>query len=839
MGLFGNNKKGKHADNSDNIPNGTSGLKDPSFIHTAPYALTADEVLSSGNNAPKNKPVNISMVGGTSPLEALKNKVKTNATPTNEKKIEAPVVAVPKNKIETKKEYDGKTLLDKCMPFINEGGGTVVEDKPAYTLESIESIINSSEMKAAKLLEQLKNIGSVTYDSLKKEEKNPEIKVEEKPVASKIFIEEDDQKATEHTIKIRTISDIDMDDTADNKDGLDKTRTFTAVSTDSDFEDVTSGTRIIDLTNEMFEAEQPKASTLLVDPFTLEDDGFKVDDDYTCFSDAKRIATKIISKVKGARIRAILTFILALIMTSPILPVIHDKLYVNQSFFGIISTAIFAVICLVNYDAFTALPSLFKRQHVVEGATGLLGLFTIIYSIIAISSEKNPYNVLMFVTVNIFLKCIAVALRESTTLRNFRIIASRNPKFALEFLGDRQITFAMAKNSVEGEVLVGIDSPCINVLDFIKNTEVDRVSNRNFSLFTLIATVICAALGVFYGVYTETLHGFFMAFTVFAALAFAPTLLFTDILPLYSAARRLNKKGAMITGGTAAKKIELANAVTVRSRDIFPAGTITLYNIQALDSNRMDETLLMAAALTKQIGSPYEAIFADIAASSGGRVPEADSVKYEERLGISGWVGNRHVFIGNRTLLEAHGIKAPSFEIDKKILLNGYFPVYVASDEKPCALLMVKYNVKADIAYELQKLCGTGVTLLVDTCDPNITSEMICDYFGLYEESVYVMGGSGAQLYQNSSKMKDDISSYAAHKGKCEGFLTIFNCAAKIKKDISFLRVFHYIAWVASTAVYIYSSYLNGLSPIDSGMVYLYVLASGVVAFILHLFNKP
>ena len=378
-----------------------------------------------------------------------------------------------------------------------------------------------------------------------------------------------------------------------------------------------------------------------------------------------------------------------------------------------------------------------------------------------------------------------------------------------------------------------------NILDFMKNTEVDRYVNGNFSVFALVASIISLVLGVFYGVFTKSFNSFLMATTVFLGFAFSPTLLFVDILPLHSAGRRLNKLGAMITGSTAAKKIELANAVTVRSRDLFPDGTISLINMHILDSNKVYDTLVLAAALTKQIGSPFHSIFANIAKTSKKDIPIADSVKYEERLGISGWVGNKHVFIGNRTLLEAHGIKTPSFEIDKKILQNGYFPVYVASDEKPCALLVVKYNVKASIAYELQKLCASGVTLLVDTCDQNIISEMVCDYFGLYEESVYVMGSSGKQVYQKTSAPKYDISSYAAHKGKCEGFLSIFNCAAKIKRGITALRVFHIISWIIMTAVFIYSSYLNNISPITSGMAFVYIAISLVVSLIIHFFNKP
>ena len=114
MGLFEKNKNGKHADNSDYIPEGTSGLKDPSFIHTAPYALTPDEVLSRGRANPKKAPKNIAMQGGTSPLEALKNKVKTNAAPikVEEKSVKTETV-LPNHKVDIKKDDELVLLGDE------------------------------------------------------------------------------------------------------------------------------------------------------------------------------------------------------------------------------------------------------------------------------------------------------------------------------------------------------------------------------------------------------------------------------------------------------------------------------------------------------------------------------------------------------------------------------------------------------------------------------------------------------------------------------------------------------------------------------------------------------
>ncbi len=831
MGLFDKTKKGKHADNSDYITEQESGLKDPSFIHVSPHVLTPEEVLGS-NSKPKKATRNIPMQKGNSvsPLEALKNRVKSNAQPSTDTK---PLVAatqtdrvMPTERITVKKADDGKSLLDKCMPYIADGGGVKNADKPVYELDSIEDIINASENKAAELLKQLNSLSSVSYSSLSKSEPMPE----NTPATEKIEMHKEEKKE----VPIPTISDIDKTD-----DFEQKTVQFDAVNNTENYEDITSGTKIIDLSNEMFEKEQEQPPTLLVNPFLMENESFKVDDDYFSFSDAKRIGTSLINRLKSSRTRLLLTFIFELILAAPLIPTIHDMLYVNQMFFGIISSAVFAVICLINYDAFTAIISLFKKQFIPESVSGILGVFSLLYSLQSLISGKNPYYILLFVSFTFIFKTIAMFMRDSYIFGNFKVIASRNKKFALKFIDDRQITFAMAKNSVDGDVLVGIDAPCVNVHNFMRNTEIDKVTNNSFSVFVLISVIICSIIGIFYGIYTASLNGFLMSITVFSSLLLSPTILFTDILPLRSASKRLNRLGGMITGSTAAKKIELANAVTLRSCDLFPSGTISLANMKVLDPNKIDDTLLLAAAITKQIDSPYHAIFSEIAKSGEKEIPVADSVKYEERLGISGWVGNKHVFIGNRTLLEAHGIKTPSLEVDKKILRAGYFPVYVASDEKPCALLMVKYNVSETLAYEIQKLCASGVTLLVDTCDPNITKEMVCDYFGLYQETVFVMGSSGAQLYKNSSKAEDDISSYAAHKGSGEAFIAIFNAAAKIKRSTVWLRIAHIISGIIMAVIFIYSSYLNQVSPINSGSAYLYILISLALSFIIHLFNKP
>ena len=195
-------------------------------------------------------------------------------------------------------------------------------------------------------------------------------------------------------------------------------------------------------------------------------------------------------------------------------------------------------------------------------------------------------------------------------------------------------------------------------------------------ILSIVVGFACAAYfdGVLYGFYSAA------AIQCFAAL---PVIFMIDNLPLYSSAKRLSRMGAMIAGKTGAERIENANAAVFSADELFPSGTVQMHQLQILSDNSIDDTIIRAASLAEAMRSPLATIIKKIAGTGGNNVlPDSDTVKYEDRMGISGWVDNRLLFIGNRTLMEAHGIEVPSIELDRKILRQGLFPVYVATQDK-------------------------------------------------------------------------------------------------------------------------------------------------------------
>lgn len=822
--------------------------KMPHNFSGASHALTAEEVL--GGSSQYKKPQSIQMSGANSPvspLDALRRRVENNAgvrneetvtpEPSKEKETQTapslntkPVTVTPSFTLKAEDKSDDASLLEKCMPFIADGGG-IPEQKPAYTLESVDSIINLTEQKFAKLFDELEiDRSKISYDSLSSQNRNSKVSEDVKPETTKIEITEIPMQREEP--KVASISDIDADDS------LTRTVAFTALPGGQQFEDISSNTRTMSLSSEMFDKE-PESNKIENLPELEIDDDFVVEDDYKSPSDVKRVARSLFIKRRSAFIRVFLTCFLTFIMALALIPDLKVALLSTPSAFSITSVVFFAVISLVNFDMFLEIRSLFTPRKKPEALAGITSAALLLYSVVALATGTNPYDLLLTGCIFLCFKAVAMFMRINFVIGNFKIIANRKEKFAIKFIDDKQITFPMARNSIEGDVLVASSLKTTNVQDFIKNTISEKYLLGNVSKFAVAALSVSAVLGILFAIRYASFTDFFEFFAFSLLICFAPSVFFADVLPCRNAGKKLNALGAMITGGTAARKLDFANAVTVTSSQLFPNGTLSLHNIKILDENAIDATLIDAAALATAIDSPLKGIFESIAKTTPVDIPEADTIKYEEKMGISGWIKDRRIFIGNRTLLEAHGISTPSLEVDYKILRQGYFPIYLANSGKPCALLMVKYNVKRDIAYRMQELSASGVTFLIDSCDPNLTDEMVCDYFGLSHESVRVMGSLGCQLNSNETEYQEDFSSVAAYRGSLSALTQIFISANKVKKSIATLTLMHFILASAFLFYFAYSAIVGAVLPLGS----LTVLVGGISIFILsviiYLFGRP
>ncbi len=808
------------------------------------HALTPEEVLSS-------KLSNTERYDSTGALDALKKRMQKATA------------------------KDNRSLLEKCKPYIldERGNDASTEMAPAYTLESVDDILKSD---AEKVIDQLKQKYDITFDYLGKyiEQKStgnvskPNIEVEkeekeeeeEKKESAKIQKTETAETFGD-TIQISmpiknvqssvpfVISDIDntvsLPEKTDNDISSTSTITFTPVSSDSSSRPkivVTTNTRPIDLTGELESvgstSDIPQDNRVLLENNDFDD--FSPENEFKDVTQSKKLIRHFSILKRRSFLTSSFSVILTVLLCVMKLPFMSGLVLGKTVASMIVCTSITFLILLLNIDMFLSLAKTFSKKANSDVLASISSIFVLLYAVIGIINREIVLDILLIHSIVVSLRAISKFRKDSYMLSNLKQIAGDREKKAVRLISDPAVTFAMAKDSIEGDTLIAAPQKCRHIGDYIKYSTFGTFLNGKVPTIAILSVLISVIAGfTAFNYFDGAIYGFYAAAAV-QCFTTLPILFFIDNLPLYKASKKLNKIGCMIAGKHGAESIETANALVLNSTDLFPIGTVTLHQMKVLSENNLDETILRAASLTETLNSPLAPIFKRIAGESNiTSLPDSDTVKYEDRMGISGWVDNKLLFIGNRTLMETHGIAVPSLEVDHKILRSGYFPVYVASGDKVCALLMVQYDVSPTVANELRRLSKLGINLLVVNTDPNITNEMICDYLGLYSDSVMIMSTAGCHMYKSSATKEFSCSAPASFKGGAIALAKIMNCANRIRRSNTLLSVLYIISAILGIIIFAYASFSGSGSLIDSGTVLLYSLISTVISYILYLTQKP
>lgn len=814
---------------------------------------------ASMNNMPK-----------VSPLDALKSSVMRTATEIKKQEAEAPKKEekpAPEVKAENKKPFTAdmlftvekdepkeepkaaekaneketepaprrpkreSSLLAKCMPFIyDEEGINYAEEKPDYTLESVEDIITSAERRADERIARMYNLRATEIQNIGKEAE----KVEEKPqkavltsmetsikkpvrigdevsIAAKLFEETpvpeksetlfDDLTArrTDMVGKESVITVYSAQGGMDSQEGA-HTRAIPELNPETDgadrYEDILSHTRPVNV-EDISSSSTPKAQPAA--PVSFDDLEEEFEGDFKGAKDIKRVGSLLKGNAFIAKLRYYATLILSIF--AGVLLIDGIKTEFAPVTLTVIEMVLLGLALVINGNIFSAAADSFKGKGKIELPLCVAMIISVCYFVIGLILGDTPSGAALLPLVSLLSYTYLGYKNALCIFKNFKLIAARRPKTALTLLTDPAVTTPMARSMSAGDVIIAGQKQTDEVLDFIKNTTGRQALSGKAGIFTVVFMVVSAFIGLAVGVGGGTVTGGIFGAMVVLCLGSAPTLFMADMLPFISASSRLIDYRAAVCSEASAERITETGAVVVSSSDLFPRGTLKLYNMNPLSANELEETLVLATAVSKHIDSPVYHVFEKIL-TDDTVLPEADTVKYEEKLGVSGWVGDDHILIGNRSLMIAHGVRVPELEVDKKILRKGFFPVYVAVNQRACALLTVGYAPDRDVTRKLGRLQDKGVVLLIDNCDPNITEQMLCDYFDFYKDLVRILDFSGVHKYKKATEPTKATPAHGFHRGDSESFIEIVLASFKLKLTKNVLNVIHLFAAILSVAAF-------------------------------------
>ena len=221
-------------------------------------------------------------------------------------------------------------------------------------------------------------------------------------------------------------------------------------------------------------------------------------------------------------------------------------------------------------------------------------------------------------------------------------------------------------------------------------------------------------------------------------------------------------------------------------------------------------------------------------------LPKIDNLSYEDERGVVGWVSGRRILVGNRELLRDHGIEPPSRDYEKKYLLGGKQVVYLASGGDLVAMFVLSYNSDKRRALELQRMENNGISLIVRTCDPNITPEFLAQCFRLDVQSVRVLPDRLGSVYQKLiEKPTERADALFATKGRPTTMMRMLTACIRQKGNVSIAVVLQNVCVVLGFVLVAFLACYSGLKQLSTTALLLYELFWLLVILAVPKLRKP
>lgn len=607
---------------------------------------------------------------------------------------------------------------------------------------------------------------------------------------------------------------------------------FSKVQDDSDWE------------KELLEKRKKKVSSFVLtgeeeddpDAISWDDAGQPEIDDYEHPDDAPSIMNAIIKEERRLFARTVLTAItwvaLILITFLPFMGInLHELLMPAEPVPALIlmHTFLLLLAMIICYPTITVgLGAAIKLRPVGSDsavATASVGIL-LQYMIMMIYSQ-SPINhhfssvAVLFLLLNSLGKLFMV----KRIRRNFEFVSGSEDKLSADIIQDPKLSDQLSRGSTIGDSVIAYPVKAEFLTNFLEISYKDDSFQNTASLLALLSVIGSLAAAVISLIFNKSIV---TAFTVLAAslcICVPAASLLSVNLQFYTLTKKLSKHKAMLAGFPAAEDFNDVNTVAIEASDLFDANHVRLHGIKTFSGQRIDQAILEAAAVVCNMGGPIANVFDAVIQNRRDILPQVDTIVYEEGMGVSGWVAGRRVLVGNRRLMQNHSIDVPSNDYEARYLRSNRNIVYLSTSGELSAMFIISYIFSDKISKALKQLDKDGVSILVNTTDPNITAQMLSEGFLIPENSIKVMTAAAGRAFnelksQPPKKRKAGI----AFCGKISGFLKAISGAIRLNVNIQLISILQTICILLGFAVVLFFAFSHDFSQIGVLQILIYQL---------------
>lgn len=424
---------------------------------------------------------------------------------------------------------------------------------------------------------------------------------------------------------------------------------------------------------------------------------------------------------------------------------------------------------------------------------------------------------------------------------NFSYVTQDTPSHNAKIYSDTESARKMLSGTTASHSFIAYQHPTDNLSDFLKISYAPDPSEELSGKFAPITIVCSVFVAIVYGIIAKTFVGALSALAVMMCISIPLCSLLLGNVPMLFLCKDALKHHAMISGYPSVKQFCESNAVMLTAKDLYPKTSIKLHTVKNYVDYRAEESLLMAALVMKEADSPLYRLFKKlIKKHSHSSLMKVESVLYEDKLGLVGWINGERVLIGNRKLLDRYHIYLDDASEETRYLNKGMDVTYIACAGQLVCMLVTSYKADKLVKQELSRAQNCGLCLVVTTTDSNITAEKIAaDYEIFYRMIKILPSGFASQCTEAKSKVEEVSRAYLCTQGKSHSLMHAITGCISFKNNLTIgliVQIFGLILGVLLCATMVL---YDSVAILGVPEMLLYMLFWGLATIAVQFIKRP
>lgn len=504
----------------------------------------------------------------------------------------------------------------------------------------------------------------------------------------------------------------------------------------------------------------------------------------------------------------------------------------------LISIILTIIPCAVNFnvisDGVKAIKGLKFNRH-----TGcFVALVASLIQCIVLLATDAPFEtgVSLFPACSVFALALNMAgeyLEIKRISENFDYLSSRENIYSINHIEKEETAFEIGRGLLLESPEVLASQKTLFPRRFLELSGMYYPSDDINKKLIPICLAASALVGVLTLLITKDIRNAITAFSGAVCVSVPYLSCLVESVAIQKVSRGLRSNGAMVSGWQSLKMCENSNAVAIDSRDVFDEHGGNVYGIHPFYDIQIDEAIIYTATLAIASGGPLGNLFKRVIVGETSLLPPVDTLAYEDKLGLSAWIFNRRILVGNEDLLRNHNVEIPDTALIAKHIKEDRYPLYLAIDGKAAAVFIISYDADSKNASMLKKIESNSITLLIRSDDANITDEMVSRKLSVHQSGVKILSAVSGDVYK--SYVKETTTAADAlliHDGNAHSFLYAIKSAVSLGDFKQVLSTFQICAMGIGIALVAVLSFVSGLHNLSAvSLIVLQGLFTAVSAF--------